>query len=912
MIYRLILLLLLSLTLLEAKNGELRLMFQAFSYSGDNESAYQTAKIGYKQNPKSLYWNKKLAMAARWTNRGDEAVSHMMFIYKETEDKELESDLIKYGMTNYQYKMVEPLVVNKASKNPSKKNIRELIKLYDYLGTPKKAAKYLENAYKKDKTKTKYLTYILKIYMETGDLQSAKRTMGEIKRRKSYDSKNSRYMAWYYYIKRDLEKTYEHIMLATNIEEDDYRYYEIVSDVSWYLQKYKEGAKASLVLMQKKQARIVDYERIVRVYSKKNPELVAEASKKAYSKNKANYLFYSYANSMIELGEYKQLDATIQDIDRSDSQIKTQAMYWMIKAEVDKHFKREPEYKEDLRQARRLDPHNVDIITTLLWLYMESGNQNELRLLLKILEDDPKSASELYMPMASAYYNLQEVDKAALYLDRLKRLDAQETQTIDYKFLQAYIAQSRDNEYLFNKYIYEISDMLDKQAIENPSLKENKDYLSYYFRAAIFIKPADEFLEELRLSKSTLGEQEYLDIAYSFSVKHSAKEQSKEIFQKIENKEAWLKFSNALMFDNRSSINGLFDAYLESLSLNDVVQAASITNQDTLADTMAFKSTKQNSQSQTAYLGHLNLQKENSQTDIKVARRLRDPLLQYYTKVEDTTNLLKGFKLNSKFHYYTNETIDSSIIKSVPSTTLLAGLGIKKEFNNSYIEVDASYNDNMQEYMSYKIKFYSQIHKSVKMDISYEKNSRSQESTAMWLSGLKDVYKIQAMWNLLNSFALNFNYEAQEFNSQDGVYLGSGDYARINATKTVRSGYPDLSVGSFYDLGLYDETSGSRGVIDEIQGSGLKALPNDFYNVGLSVDYGMSAKNSYSRTWRPYFSVSSYYNGDTNAFNYSTAIGTGAKVWHQDHLDIGASYSQSVRGNNDDIFELFLHYKFLH
>ena len=48
------------------------------------------------------------------------------------------------------------------------------------------------------------------------------------------------------------------------------------------------------------------------------------------------------------------------------------------------------------------------------------------------------------------------------------------------------------------------------------------------------------------------------------------------------------------------------------------------------------------------------------------------------------------------------------------------------------------------------------------------------------------------------------------------------------------------------------------------------------------------------------------------SFSYGFNIGYGGKVWHQDHLIIGAAYTDSVNGIGGSILELFLKYEFMY
>ena len=155
-------------------------------------------------------------------------------------------------------------------------------------------------------------------------------------------------------------------------------------------------------------------------------------------------------------------------------------------------------------------------------------------------------------------------------------------------------------------------------------------------------------------------------------------------------------------------------------------------------------------------------------------------------------------------------------------------------------------------------------------------------------------------------------YEKAAFYSQDDVYLGESDYFTANVYQQIRDGYPDIRIGVFYDNGYYSETTGSKGVIDTIQTQNFQVLPRSFYNIGLNIAYGLANREIYTRVWRPYIQILPYYNSDLNDFTFSFEAGYGGKIFQQDHMSIGTSYSDSVNGIGGKVFEIYLNYQFLY
>ena len=909
---------------------ELRLMLQVFLYKGDLKSAYKVASMGYKRYPRSYYWNRKMAEICKWTNRSARAMKHLRFIYNIKRDPKIEKELIDYGSRAYQYENIEPLVINRARANPSETNIDLMILVFKKIGSPEKVVSVLDEQYQHNPENTMFLKKALQLSLEMGDLELAKKYVQLLEDKKPYTKEEAALIARYYYVTHDIEKSYKSLLYAkessykelpsdanttaAHSQKSPYvKYYELRSDLGWYLQKNSDAAKASKILMDIHKARLVDYERISFVYQESNPLLAMEATREAYKEHKLSYLFYSYANGAINMKNFAQLKALIATVDERSSPLAKESLYWVIKAQVYAHYKQHDLEEMALERARELEPENLQIRMEMLWFYMDTKDDAKLRELLLEMSEESALDASAYLPMASAYFELSEIDAASYYTQKLLSLEHPATKLLEFQFLQAYIYQIQGNEGAFKSYMQDIVKRLKAEAKENPHLKKENLYLSNYLRAAINVLSPDKFEKKLKKAKKHLSKKNYDEIAYSWAIKNNAKEKSLKIYHRMSKKALWVEFSNAIAFQNHTTIENLLDWYLPSLSMGDASQAAHKDGQVALAQTITFEGLRHNGKNKNAYVQHLDLSKERSDMfNLKSAYYYRDYLLQRYIRVDNKTYLQDGYSLFEGVHYYKNNTLDTTILRQVPPDKVRIHLGLKKRYNRGHLEARVAYHNDIENYFEYALageyRWSTDLHTS--FDIG--KNLDALETTQLLLGGKKDAGDIELTYDILNSTRLSFFYEYNQYYAQDGVDLGQGDYFRVNLIKTIRNGYPDLRIGLFYDRGLYDETRGSRGVIDSLQAKNYTVLPEDFYTLGCNISYGEANLGPYTRVWRPYFELYPYYNSATEQYTYGLEAGYGGKVWHQDHLRFGALYTESVNGTNETIFELYLNYQFMY
>jgi hypothetical protein len=899
------------------RDEELRLVLQVFLYKGDLNNAYKAARLGVKSHPNSYYWNQKMSEITKWTNRPKESMKYLRKMYDIHRDPKIEDELIEYGSDSFEYESIESLVVNKAKANPTEKNIDLMMFVYKKIGSPEKILGVLDSEYEQDKTNRMLLTKALALSLKMGDINRAKHYVKLLEEVKPYTNKDATLIAKYYYIIHDIQKAYDSLenvhISQKSVDNKHIKYYELKSDLGWYLQENEVAAEASKHLIDQNSSRLVDYERVAFVYQKKDPILAAEISREAYLKYKHSYLFYSYANGAIKSKNYNALADLLTSIEKENSPLLKEALFWMIKAKVYAYYKEKLREQKALTTAYELEPDNMQIKLELLWFYMDTQNAHHVKMLLDDMAESSDLSPSLYFPMASGYFSLSDINRASYYTQELLALDNPIIDTIEFKFLQAYIYQVQNNEYAFSSYMQDIVRQLKVSAKENPKLKTEDEYLSNYLRAAMNTMNPDKFEKKLKKAKPYLKKVNYDEIAYSWAIKNSAYEKSHKIYHKMHKKALWVDFSDALVSQDHSRIDNLLQLYLHSLSVGDASQAAQKDGQVALSQTITYDTLNTNEKNQNAYIHHMNLSKERSdRLDTKLSYYNREPLLQKYVKIDNRTYLQDGYYLYTKLDYFLNSATNTKVLINVPDSSLVAGLGLKRVYNRGDIEAHVNYHSSMRAYMESTLDAKYQLSTDIKIAAKAALNMNAEESTQLLIGGKKDMLATTLDWQLLNSTMVNFLYQYNSYSSQDEVNLGDGTFSRISVAQQIRNGYPDLRIGAFYDRGLYNEKHGDQGVIEELSDKTYNVLPNNFYNIGVTLSYGMANSHIYTRVWRPYFEVYPYYNSDIDTYTFGALAGYGGKVFHQDHLAIGASYTESVNGVGGSVLEIYLNYQFMY
>ena len=897
-----------------AEDQELKLLFQVFSYTSDLENAYKTARKAIELYPNSIYWHDKMAEVCIWTDRRIEAVEHMMYVYKHTHDTRLQEKIFTYSLSAYQYTTAALIIEQKVKKDPSKENVEQMVYIFDLVGKPFESAQILEEVYQKDPSRKYLLTQQLQIYLNMGEMDRAGEVVKKIEEEDLHDMHTAFLVSHYYFLRQDVSSSYA-VLKAVDINSSDgnaTQYYMQLSDLSWYVQQYQEGADASTRVDEAGRARLVDYERILGVYQKKEPQRAMKAALDAYNKFGQHYLFYTYAYMATEKKKFTELLDVCNNIEKNEANtLLKESLYWMIKAQAYAGVYKNEEAIEAFETALLIAPDSKQVIETYIWFLMDVKEESFLVRLLFNLEESDELDPQLWLPMAVSYFSLQDGDRAAYYIDKLH--DAGRSSR-DISLLNAYVKQSQNEDGAFYKQMRELQVDLDTELHHDPRLKTDPEFMQDYLIVSMFLLAADDFQQQLSASKKILKSQRYTELSLSFSLRENIDEQVHQISLSLMRPEPWIRLNLALSFDDRTSQQDVLYRYYRTLPLGDALSAAGNTYQISLAQDLAFEGLEKNEKNELLYNQMRQLHNEHADYFLMDAGYLsRTGLSQTYSDMHNSFYIAKGYSFESDLFIGVNAINDDEIFRSIPGSSNAFGVGIKKRFARGFYQVDAGVKKSADTYNYLSFKYTTEISRRVNMELLVDMGARADESVYLLVGGYKDRIGLQTRYALLGSTQLSLYLESADFYSDDGKDIGSGISGRLDASYLQRSAYPDIRITPYYTFGDYTQSDGSRGVIEDMLNfPDTNVISDDFWYTGVELSYGMENRYNYVRVWRPFFSINPYYNGRESQFNYGFSAGLGGEVFGQDNLALVVDYSQSVGGTDDTLWRTYFSYKILY
>lgn len=905
------------------KDDLLALTFSVFLQTNDLKNAYKTAKIALQKYPDSLYWHEQMAKVALWIEEFDDAHKSMIFIYKNRQNhtenfiKTLQSVAINKG----DYATIAD-IMKKEILNGKIEKLNEFIYLEtELLGNIDDAVNFLKQLYKSEflnqESKKETLKHLIKIYYNLNETESVIQYSKEFtKNRFNLDAEVAILVSSSYFAMRNYDESLKILLeYAPNASDNETDFWEQLSDMSQFMNKKKISLDASMKLYKNNKAREVDIQRIIEYTEDK--ELKETLLKKQWDKTGQPYYAYNYLNLLIKQGEFQKALYFVNSVEK-DPTLSSDIPFLLLKINLYSELKNYKKIKKTYLEILKISDSSY-IKEAFLWA-MLAEKDKDIEKYIKMWENSVNSNINLHYIYA-AYFNSIQKYKLALY--HLEKYIKSKGTTPSLLALYADILQAAGRDEEAESKRFQAYTLFLKQSKTIPEFLVDKENISLYLRLALYYKSAEEFLSIFKQYEQYLTFEERKDLHTLFMLKNNQQEHAQYLIRKYKYAQPWMLLNIALAFDDRDDINNLLLKHLTSLPTRDRVEAARRIGELYKAAELAFEGLEEE------YPAYASNNSEVKSEDYELYKQYRDLITQYEDRFtletslgergslqylsnlfEIKQHLYKSFYLNLKLNNILPSSKDDKTLINPPSSITSLSLEISKQLNDlTKIFITAGTTDSLKTYNTFGIgaEFYSR--NQLTFGASYKYHTNSDETTFLYLGGMKNEIKLDIKYNLtpkqLIYTALTFN----EFYSQDNRKLGRSQNIYGEYSYTLRQGYPDTIWRNFISYGNYKKSDCYGCVIGKLSPYIDTAfLPEDFFEIGTGVSIGEINRYGYTRVWRPFANANISYSNVAH-FGYSFGFGIGGHIFNQDHLSLGFNYISNLKNTKDSSKEIKLIYR---
>jgi len=454
------------------------------------------------------------------------------------------------------------------------------------------------------------------------------------------------------------------------------------------------------------------------------------------------------------------------------------------------------------------------------------------------------------------------------------------------------------------------------QAEHNPSLLKQENFLQKYLSTAIYVLPPDRFETQMRKSRPYLSPERYRNLLFSWAQRRNGTERMRQILQRMRHPEPWMRLSLALQEQDRTLTQDLLYHYYVELPIRDRVEAGKVTGSYAFAYSLAFKGLDENSEDHLLYYQLLQITQERAdRIELNVGYLSRGKALERAAlEMKGRHYLAHGMWILPKMEYYRNRETDRKMLVNAPEWDKQVQVKLLKEDDRGSVDLGVGYRESMEAYPWIDAGLRWRLSDRFRVDLSAGWQSEAEETIYTLLGGNKDFVSTTLAYSLFPSTELSWLLEGMRYRSQgDGDELGTGVHTLLQYTRYLRQGYPDISAATFIEYGHYNEEErhGFR-EIDTLLPAGGKILPENFINVGMTLQYGAQAHERFAQDWKPFFLFTPLYNVKNGQFSFGCKGGIAGSMGMEDMINVNFEYDQSLYGIEEKSFKLFLDYKKLY
>lgn len=194
-------------------------------------------------------------------------------------------------------------------------------------------------------------------------------------------------------------------------------------------------------------------------------------------------------------------------------------------------------------------------------------------------------------------------------------------------------------------------------------------------------------------------------------------------------------------------------------------------------------------------------------------------------------------------------------------------------------------------------------------------NQSATETTQLMVGGTKDVASVGFNYRFDPHWFGGGRYEYARFHGQDRSSLGDGHLIELNAGYKIKADYPDYTIRAVFSHGQYsaDGSPGER--LRALLPAGVpfiaqSFMPQTFTQGGILFSFGDDLPDTYSKRWRPMFSVGPL--RDSRAgWSGQVELGLTGSVFGNDQALVYGLYQGVSSNHSTSVKEVGIRYRWL-
>jgi hypothetical protein len=898
-----------------------RLGYDVYLANKNLAAAWQVAYKAISAEPNNVFWLQRFAQVSEWVGKPVEALEAWFKYAQATNDNSAWDNVGRLAEALYNDTLLLAYQKRLVSLHPNDEAaILKLVQVYERLGQPNEGLDFLAQLVSKSKAKRTLLVAEANLAERAGQDERAVATFSRL-----IDSFPPVETTWLlrraalWFQRGKLMEAWQSLNdIENKIAPRDADYWHTYAELSRLLNKKEAAERAYQHLTDEfvfGDGDLTNYSALQNDTDPLNAAFVSELSYRLYNRDNAVLsLLYLYQKANHPQGIKRFLGLlSAQEL----AKFEQNPLFLEQRGQFYWQQKQLQLAQRDYEHALALAPQQSRLLQALVGILTEQNNTLPLTQLLLAADGAAKRNSALWQTWALAWLHLQQPLRALPFqqayartrpqdslaqltlADILAATGNEESATSIRKAIwqqRAILTQNETGERL-----QQLQDNLFSLQLNQQSAEQSQHSLQQWLTQ--HPQPYRAFEHELSLG--WLLNHEYFDGARQWISQQNNKD--------IE-MPTWATLRLALQNQDSDSINQLLNQKVEQLPIYDRIEAATGVNRPDLAESLAFNTQESYPQDDELHRRYSDLLSERGHSiALDITHNELGALGIQQQQIAWATPISPLWRFNAQLQQQQYEALDNITLNNSLADRQFIDLEWQRQSSQQTWQFALTQGSGWSNFTGWRIKQQYRVDSQITASWQWLQNQPTNDSTGLILAGTKNRWAAGVNWAMTGREYLNAELNLDDYLSQDGVALGTGQLLQVDAGHRLFADQSDHVLKLSMALSKFNANNPLDPRFNRLttQGQTLTTgffIPQDYQQIGLAWAFGQVNQAQHQRGLRLMgeFGINS---SNVSGTGFNGRLGLQSPVLGNDRLRLELSHSQSGQQNGDSSQEIRLNYR---
>ncbi len=865
----------------------MRLGLQALLYNSDLRDAWHVVRKEIQKYPNDPWWLQKAAEIAAWTNHPQQAKRYYLRLYRRHPSTQLEHRMLALSKTTEDYDLQIDLLERRVTgEDPAR--LQTLFDAYYARGHLRRGARFFSRLYRRHPD-ARIMKMQLSLLFEYAPLKVLRRTYRHYRRRYGTDAKLAYRYAHALFAHRMFGRALRILAEAKNAAPFTmHRFWRLYIDLSFLL---RDDDTLYPVLKKMFHAHALEYQEYAKLlyYAHKyDPMLEEQVACDGWRRFSRTHLLYRCMALLSRRHAYARMERLLSFLpDDLIPKMHHDLRYWLLKAEIDTHFKRFNAARRAYRHAIRLAPRSVEAAGAYLWFLIDRRERAALERELERLRKNGIDR-HLLSAMASGYLLLQRSADAKRYLGlQIHRTPHDWQLRLLYSDLLM-LWQDRRGAHRQMRIAWKLAR---KEVHRTKETLQNRSKLFDYLRLKLYFHPR-QMRSIMAQARTRLTPDQCARLQLGFLTSQVNEMRVVWLQRRYHLKMPWLRLYTALAHDDGTEMASLLAREGAWLPIADKARAQRRIGALRDAQSTLFDGLEHNPRNRDLYtLFHEKAASQEKRNTLLFRRRIQSDLHFAETSLQLRTQLPSRTYLDTRFIYRSDLFATFLPAAHLPRIQSRLDLRLERIQQRWRIAVGSHLRSGMRRASGWSLE--GQWREgSVKLSALAGIALPDETTSRIALLGDSDRIALGADFALSPVDTLSVHLHHAHYRDDLGS-AGSANGGVLSYARRLRRGYPDIGLHTTLEWEGFRSAKGR--------------LPEDFWQAGIGAQLGDDTRNGFRRGTHPFADVDLYYHR-RNGFAYQLRTGLGGMLMQADRLEAELLFARGIGPYTQSFLRLQLRY----